>query len=334
MHAMPASMAGEVKAKVAGVPGMSFEEWHHLVQSTANVDERLKKAKAKGMVASTDTVADMLRGALYVTKGVVTAINGLASLLMPAAQVEVKEMFARFAKVTGDATITTFGEVLTKALGLIQVIAGAIGLVRGIANGDVKAALKGAQRIAAGGVSLGMLGVGAGLGATLAASGLVMIFFGTLDAIVDVGALLRDMKRQKTLQVTYEFIERAAKLAVEARTFVATVQVMLEQAQHSKDATMQHEVEERLEQQAMQQGAGLARKLQALGQEFWSDSKDSIGGYPDLRRALGPQTQTALGHLAMGINNEPLMVADACLVIFQGIDAMGRYAMQQYGKPI
>ena len=66
---------------------------------------------------------------------------------------------------------------------------------------------------------------------------------------------------------------------------------------------------------------------------MWSHGKDSIGGYPDLIQAMGPNAHHSLGQLATGIADDPLMVAQHGTWIFAGINDMGRYAMAQYGKP-
>jgi hypothetical protein len=306
-----------------------FKHIYTLWKGTQDISEKIEALRKHGggplTVAS--TVMEVLSYVGEVVGSALTAINGLAELLV-SDEKEVGEAFAKLA-AKAPTDLEKLSGVVGFAVSVLDICVGAIDLFQAIKKGDTAGAIEAAGDVASGGVGLGLLATNAGLIDTGMITGMVMVeangVLGLYQTYETEKGLLEDAYLQRIAKV----IEYGATVARQARTMTAT-QMVIESGASSGavDAGLQERFEGRLNAQWKAYAQAVNDGLTALGPMIRAITNDDDA----LAAAMGDQAMRELDD-SIGrsvYTNIPFICQD----VFQGLSRMGALAMKKYGPQV
>jgi hypothetical protein len=294
------------------------KEVFELVTIKGTIQEKLEKAKEKGIVEETATGIELVTKIVGLRNTIMgTALellkNRAKRLAEKALEEGAKQLAKHWKEVAEDfearsASLKAFGKVL----GVVGVLADAIRAFKAALDGDWDEAVKNAASAGMG--VLGALGVEGG-GPLLA--GITVVMKAEIEAIHLAAEFTRWCKEETVREAASGFVDACNVVATNvAYDFVADMDLML----MSGNAAVSQMAGQQMMARAgkMNQGLAFLRARAELSQKKW----------PGLMATMGAQAQQALRN---PFNPEdPLSLAQQMSAIFEGANAMAKYVKEQF----
>jgi len=294
------------------------KEIFELITIKGTIQEKLEKAKEKGIVEQTATAIELV-GKIAGLKNTIiqTTMELLKTRAKRFAEKALEEGAKQLAKHWEEvaegyekniASLKTLGKVL----GMVGVLADAIRAFKAALDGDWDEALKNAASAGMG--VLGALGVEGG-GPLLA--GITITIKAEIEAIHLAAEFTRWCKEETVRVAASSFIDACSLVARNvAYDFIADVDLMLTSGNAAVSQMAAQQMMARVGK--MQQGLAYLRARAALSQAKW----------PGLYATLGSQGLQALTN---PFNPEdPLSLAQQLSAIFEGANAMATYVKEHF----
>lgn len=324
------ALADKMKPLLGDAAGMTIgadpgfgKAVYDVVSLPGSISDKLEYAKKNGVVGKTATALDLL--------GVIadTADNTVKVSMTVAARVQRAKQAAAMSKgllaeAKGfKAAATRFDmlaqklEVAGKAANVLAILAEGTKLVDALLKSPVDwdTVLESGTEIL---LNTAELALGAD-GAPILV--VVMVIRAEIEVLRMVSDQIKWAKRETARGAAADFIGVAAKIAKrQAADFVADCEVAVNGQQGA--------VREIAAKKVLQDAPKLAKSLTALNSHVARKAKDSIGGYPKMVEALGPEALRYFYDAAPA--EDPLNVAQQCAAIFAGCNALARHVQETY----
>jgi hypothetical protein len=294
------------------------KEIFELVSIKGTIQEKLEKAKEKGIVEQTATAVELV-GKIAGLKNTIiqTTMEVLKHRAEKFAEKALEEGARQLAKhwkeiAEGYEKNIQSLKVLGKVLGMVGVLADAIRAFKAALDGDWEGALKNAASAGMG--VLGALGVEGG-GPLLA--GITITIKAEIEAIHLAAEFTRWCKEETVRVAASSFIDACSLVARNvAYDFVADVDLMLTSGNAAVSQMAGQQMMARVGK--MNQGLAYLRARAAMSQAKW----------PGLFATMDAQAQRALTNPFNP--DDPLSLAQELSTIFEGANAMATYVKEHY----
>lgn len=231
-------------------------------------------------------------------------------------------------------------EVLEKRLSFLKKVAGVVALyelgksigelVNAIEKGDWRGIASASFGVASSGIGVAE-GFGAISGGTAAgAMGIVFLIWAEADTIIGIAELVHWAKLHRAIQAVKRMAADTKQIVAVGKKMTAATELMLQSDSASPDAveSAKYDVHNK---HAIQLAGSVSKAITALGVNhvFRENDLDSVGGYPELVKALGKPARDAL----MGAYlDDPMSVSQRFQTILLGIKAMVNEGNKLYGS--
>ena len=322
--ALTGAMTLDAAMKSAGISSELGGAIWDLAKSPGEILSKMEEYNKRGTFGKIVTIADMgdkmltLRNAIYNVS--LSAVKDFAERQGKAAvQAGVTEAIKRWESVGkwADDKLAVLGKV-GKVAGVISLGVSAIKMIDAIAKGDWGAAIQEAGSTALG---LGATAAGGAAGAAMFA-GIGVILAAEAQAISGAAAMIRYCREVNVREAALDFIGKCEDAAnLEAKALIANLKVLSDPS-YTGDRNF-------VQQQLQKDSEWWHRHLLELEEQMGTKKPNTMGGRPELRKALGSEALKVLDSMPATTWEG---AAEQIRTVFAGANKMAAFVVKTYPR--
>jgi hypothetical protein len=233
-------------------------------------------------------------------------------------------------RLEGLETLEKVGKGLGIGVGILQIVSGAIDLVKSVRKGNEEGAIAAGHEIAQGAWAVTAAVAGLPLGITAGIGGTIFLFYEGVEIMGQLGGILRDIDHQALREEVGALVNEGEDVAQQGRYMASAFQGFVQrqaaaQASGAGGDPLGEQLSMSLKQASDEHRANLKKGMRNLKMRLYGGK---IAQHPDVAAKLGAAMRAFEGGAT---TEDPLLLGQECSTVFRGLDRMGRYVAERYG---